>query len=105
MAEAGRRLTRRFVPKALAAGFRRRRGKPLGGLDMCGRKTRQRYGIRDEQLRQRTEASLEPLGKPAQPDSLANERSPEASEAGGGARAKDCLFKPTRSEEHTSELQ
>jgi hypothetical protein len=52
------------MPEALAPGFRRGRGQPLGGLDMRCRKTRQRYGIRDEQFRQRAEAGLESVYKP-----------------------------------------
>ena len=34
VAEARGRLARRLMPEPLAAGFRRGRGQPLGGLDM-----------------------------------------------------------------------
>ena len=96
MAEARRRLARRLPPEALAPGFRCGRGEPLCGLDMRCRKTRQRYGIRDEQFRQRAEAGLEPVDKPRQAHSLAGESSPESSQARSGTRSADCLFELTR---------
>src|SRR6202021_2439709 len=65
-------------------------------IDRPRRKTRQRYGIRDQQFRQRAEAGLEPVDKPRQTDSLPGESSPEAPEARCRTRAADCLFELTR---------
>jgi hypothetical protein len=63
---------------------------------MRRRKTRQRYGIRDEQFRQRAEAGLEPVDKLRQTDFLTGKSSPEASEARSGTRPSDRLFQLTR---------
>src|SRR5260370_9392617 len=78
MAEARGRLACRLMPEALAPGFQRGRGQPLGGLDMSRPKTRQRYSIRDQQLRQSPEAGLDPVYKPPQADPVAGARSPDA---------------------------
>src|SRR5260370_35177106 len=90
MAEARGRLACRLMPEALAPGFQRGRGQPLGGLDMSPRKTRQRYSIRDQQPRQSPAAGLEPGYKPRQAASFAGESSPDASEARSGTRSSAC---------------
>ncbi len=96
MAEARSRLARRLVPEALTPGSLRGRGQPLGGLDMRCCKMRHRYGIREQQFRQRAEASLQPVDKPHQTDFLAGESGPEAGKARSGTRSSDCLFELTR---------
>ena len=96
MAEARGRLARRLMPEALAPGFRCGRGKPFGGLDMRRCKTRQWYGIRDQQFRQRAEAGLEPVYKPRQADPFIGESSPKPSKPRSGPRAADCLLELTR---------
>src|SRR2546423_691399 len=95
MAQARGRLARRLIPEALSTGFRRGRGKPLGGFDMRFRKTRQQYGIRDQQFRKWAEGGLEPVHIPRQTDALAGKSSSEAGKAWSGTRSPDRLFELT----------